>query len=68
MRVLEGLPNARKLGLDNGMYGSPEPLYGIELSDVFVRGIRNKTDFWTRKDSVDWVCSSLEKLQIKYLV
>lgn len=68
MRVLEGQPNARKLGLDNGMYGTPEPSYGSDLSDVFVRGIRNKTDLWTRQHSVDWVCASLEKLQIRYLV
>jgi hypothetical protein len=68
MRVLEGQPNARRLGLDNGMYGTPEPSYGSDLSDVFVRGIRNKTDLWTRQNSVDWVCNSLEKLQIKYLV
>jgi hypothetical protein len=68
MRVLEGQPNARKLGLDNGMYGTPEPSYGSELSDVFVRGIRNKTDLWTRQHSVNWVCASLEKLQIRYLV
>lgn len=68
MRVLEGQPNAGKLGLDNGMYGTPEPSYGSELSDVFVRGIRNKTDLWARQHSVDWVCASLEKLQIRYLV
>ena len=67
MRVLEGQPNARKLGLDNGMYGTPEPSYGNELSDVFVRGIRNKTDLWTRQNSVDWVCDSLDKLQIRYV-
>jgi hypothetical protein len=66
MRVLEGQPNARKLGLDNGMYGNPEPSYGKELSDVFVKGIRNKTELWTRTDSVEWVRTSLEKLEIKY--
>jgi hypothetical protein len=67
MRVLEGQPNAKKLGLDNGMYGTPEPSYGCELSDVFVKGVRNKTDLWTRQNSVDWVCASLEKLGIRYL-
>lgn len=67
MRVIEGLANAKKLGLENGMYGSPEPSYGSELSDVFVKGIRNKTETWTREDSVNWVCNSLDKLQIRYV-
>jgi hypothetical protein len=67
MRVIEGLANAKKLGLENGMYGNPEPNYGSELSDVFVKGIRNKTETWTREDSVNWVCNSLDKLQIRYV-
>ena len=68
MRVIEGLQNARNLGLVHGMYGNAEPDYGNEFSDIFVKGIRNKTETWSREDSVNWVCDSLEKLGIKYLV
>jgi len=66
MRVIESLPNAAALGVIHGRYGTPEINFGENFSDVFIKGIRTKTQEWTRDDSVAWVCDSLSKLKINF--
>jgi hypothetical protein len=66
LRVIESLPNAQFLGVYNGNYGSTISNYGELESDMFVKGITNKNETWTRQDSMDWICSGLKNLKIDF--
>lgn len=66
LRAIESLPNASRLGVANGFYGTPNVDYGGEYSDVFLRGARTKNEEWSLDVCVKWVCGELDKLKIKY--
>ena len=67
MRVIESLPHSSSLGVQNGRMGIPDILHGKELTDVFIPGVINKKESWTREDSVAWICKELQKLKINFI-
>lgn len=66
LEIIESLPNAKSFGVSGNKYGYPVIDYGQEESDVFIKGILNEKDNWSRQDSISWICSQLESLDITY--
>jgi hypothetical protein len=64
LRVMENLPNSQV----NGNYGFPICEYGENESDIFIKGISNKQNLWSRNDSVNWIIDNLTKLKISFII
>jgi hypothetical protein len=67
MRALESLPHSSSLGIQSGRMGIPNTNHGKESTDVFIPGVINKKETWTREDSVSWICKELQKLKINFI-
>lgn len=67
MRIIESLPNAKQLGVSGGFCGTPNTEYGLEFSDAFIAGAKNKREEWSLDNCVEWLCNGLDKLKIAYI-
>jgi len=58
LRAMEVLPIANLLGCNDNRYGFPILDYGINKSDVYIKG-NSDAQKWTRSNSIEWIYSTL---------
>jgi hypothetical protein len=66
IEIIKTLPYSKSFGVNGEKYGYPIIDYGQSESDVFIKGILNEKSVWSRKDSIEWICSELKRLEINY--